>query len=108
MNLFLHLFMSPPFSTSRHLFLAFFLLFFAGSCAVSKNPLRKRVKLLQKGILKDDTSYVYALPYEKGASHLIVQGYFGTFSHKEKAALDFSIKRGTKIYAAREGVGVRV
>ena len=35
--------------------------FFIG-CSVSKNPLRKEVKLLQKGIIKDDTSYVYALP----------------------------------------------
>lgn len=78
------------------------------SCSVSKNPLRKQVKLLQKGGIKDDTSYVYALPYEKGRSFLIVQGYFGAFSHQERAALDFKMKRGTKICAAREGVVVRV
>ena len=78
------------------------------SCSVSKNPLRKQVKLLQKGIIKDDTSYVYSLPYEKGRSFLVVQGYFGTFSHKERAALDFKMKRGTKIFAARDGVVVRV
>lgn len=83
------------------------LLFFA-SCTLSKNPLRKQVKLLQRGVIKDDTSYVYALPYEKGRSFLIVQGYFGVFSHQERAALDFKMKRGTKIYAAREGVVVRV
>jgi murein DD-endopeptidase MepM/ murein hydrolase activator NlpD len=83
------------------------LLFFTG-CAVSKNPLRKQVKLLQKGIIKDDTSYVYALPYEKGRSFLIVQGYFGVFSHKERAALDFKMKQGTKICAARDGVVVRI
>jgi len=34
------------------------LILFAG-CSVSKNPLRKELKLLQKGIHKDDTSYVY-------------------------------------------------
>jgi murein DD-endopeptidase MepM/ murein hydrolase activator NlpD len=78
------------------------------SCSVSKNPLRKQIKLLQKGIIKDDTSYVYSLPYEKGRSFLIVQGYFGIFSHKERAALDFKMKRGTKICAARDGVVVRV
>jgi len=78
------------------------------SCSVSKNPLRKQVKLLQKGIIKDDTSHVYSLPYEKRRSFLIVQGYFGTFSHKERAALDFKMKRGTKICAARDGVVVRV
>lgn len=81
---------------------------FLASCSVSKNPLRKQVKLLQKGELPDDTSYVYALPYEEGASHRLVQGYFGPFSHKERAALDFKMKRGTKITAAREGVVVRV
>ena len=78
------------------------------SCSVSKNPLRKQVKLLQKGVIKDDTSYVYSLPYEKSRSFLIVQGYFGTFSHKERAALDFKMKRGTKICAARDGVVVRI
>lgn len=83
-------------------------IFVVTSCSVSKNPLRKQIKLLQKGIIKDDTSYVYSLPYEKDRSFLIVQGYFGVFSHKERAALDFKMKRGTKICAARDGVVVRV
>lgn len=83
-------------------------LFSLTSCAVSNNPLRKEIKLLQKGIIKDDSSYIYALPYEEGGSHRLVQGYFGPFSHKERAALDFKMKRGTKITAAREGVVVRV
>jgi len=83
------------------------LILFAG-CSVSKNPLRKELKLLQKGIHKDDTSYVYALPYEEGRSYRVVQGYFGPFSHKERAALDFKMKRGTKITAVREGIVVRV
>src|SRR4030095_11393394 len=77
-------------------------------CAVSNNPLRKEVKQLQKGIIKDDTSYVYSLPYEEGSSHLIVQGYFGIFSHQERAALDFKMKRGTNILAVRDGVVIRV
>ena len=79
-----------------------------GSCSVSNNPLRKEIKLLQKGVIRDDTSYVYALPYEEGSAHRVVQGYFGPFSHKERAALDFKMKRGTRITAAREGVVVRV
>jgi murein DD-endopeptidase MepM/ murein hydrolase activator NlpD len=83
-------------------------LLFYMSCSVSKNPLRKQIKLLQKGIIKDDTSYVYSLPYEAGTQHRIVQGYFGPLSHKERAALDFKMKRGTKILAARGGVVVRV
>lgn len=88
--------------------LVFFSVLVVCSCSVSKNPLRKEIKLLQKGILKDDTSYVYALPFEEGRSYFLVQGYFSRFSHKERAALDFKMKRGTKICAAREGVVVRV
>ena len=77
-------------------------------CSVSKNPLRKEVKALQKGTIKDDSSYVYALPYENKTTHLLIQGYFSHFSHRERAALDFKMKRGTKILAARDGVVVRV
>ena len=55
----------------------FLLVVSLAGCAVSNNPLRKEVKLLQKGVIKDDTSYVYALPYEEGKRHRVVQGYFG-------------------------------
>jgi murein DD-endopeptidase MepM/ murein hydrolase activator NlpD len=78
------------------------------ACSLSKNPLRKEVKLLQKGIIRDDTSHVYALPFEPGKKYFLVQGYFSRFSHQERAALDFKMKRGTRICAAREGVVVRV
>ena len=81
---------------------------FLASCAVSNNPQRKEIKQLQKGNIKDDTSFVYSLPFESDKSHLIVQGYFGVFSHKERAALDFKMKRGTHILAARDGVVTRV
>jgi murein DD-endopeptidase MepM/ murein hydrolase activator NlpD len=84
------------------------LLISLAACSVSKNPLRKEIKLLQKGIIKDDTSYVYALPYENHTAHLLVQGYFGRFTHKERAALDFKMKRETKILAARDGVVIRM
>ena len=77
-------------------------------CAVSNNPLRKEIKQLQKGAIKDDTSFVYSLPFQEGNSHLLVQGYFGVFSHKERAALDFKMKRGTNILAVRDGVVLRV
>ncbi len=77
-------------------------------CSASNNPLRKQVKLLQKGVIKDDTSYVYALPYEEGKTFRVIQGYFSPFTHKERAALDFNMKKGTNITAAREGVVTRV
>ncbi|HET9431564.1 MAG TPA: M23 family metallopeptidase, partial [Chitinophagaceae bacterium] len=72
------------------------------------NPLRKEIKLLQKGVIPDDSSYVYALPFGNGQSYRLVQGYFGIFSHKERAALDFQMKKGSQIAAAREGIVVRV
>ena len=81
---------------------------FLTSCSVSNNPLRKEVKQLQKGKIKDDTSYIYTLPFENDRGHLLVQGYFGKFSHKERAALDFKMKPGTKILAARDGIVTRV
>jgi murein DD-endopeptidase MepM/ murein hydrolase activator NlpD len=91
------------------LYIAGFLFLIAiTSCSVSKNPLRKQVTLLQKGVIKDDTSYVYALPYESGKTFRVIQGYFSHFTHKERAALDFNMKRGTNITAVREGVVVRV
>lgn len=86
----------------------FFILFIVSSCSVSNNPLRKEVKLLQKGIIKDDTSYVYTLPYKAGKKHRVIQGYFSRFTHKERAALDFNLKKGDSITAARGGVVTRV
>jgi murein DD-endopeptidase MepM/ murein hydrolase activator NlpD len=77
-------------------------------CRVSKDPQRPYVKELQKGNITEDTSFVYRLPYEECKSHLIVQGYFGSFSHKNRIALDFKMKKGTKILAARDGVIVRL
>ena len=88
--------------------LCFSLFCFLTGCAVSNNPMRKEIKLLQKGKIKDDTSFVYALPFENGSTHLLVQGYFGKYSHKERAALDFKMKKGTKVLAARDGVVTRV
>lgn len=63
---------------------------------------------MRKGKLVDDTSYVYSLPFETGKRYRMIQGYFSSFSHRERAAIDFRMKRGTKIAAARGGVVVRL
>jgi len=81
--------------------------FFAG-CYTSNNPLRTEMKNLRNKDVIVDTSYVYALPFEKGKSFRIIQGYFSQFSHKERAALDFNMKPGTPVTAARDGVVIRV
>jgi len=57
----------------------------------------------------DEYSFAYSLPYEKGKSFLLIQAYQSKlFSHKGEFALDFKMKRGTKICAARSGVVVEV
>ncbi len=84
------------------------LLISLAACSVSKNPERKTFRLLQKGKIKDDTSYVYALPYAEGKRFRVIQGYYTVFTHKERAAIDFNMKKGTRVHAARDGIVVRV
>ena len=91
------------------LLLSVLILLVAGTgCSVSKNPLRKQVRLLQRGVIRDDSSYVYSLPFRDGRRYYCVQGYFSMFTHRERAALDFKMKPGSSICAARGGVVVRV
>ncbi len=93
---------------SRLSFLLFFLLsILVISCGVSKDPMRPTLRALQKGSVTEDTSYVYSLPYETNTKHLIVQGYFSRLSHKNKAAIDIKMKKGTPILSARNGVVLR-
>jgi murein DD-endopeptidase MepM/ murein hydrolase activator NlpD len=86
----------------------FSIIILSSACSVSKNPMRKGIRQLQNGKIKEDTSFIYSLPFEAKKAHFLVQGYFGRFSHKERAALDFKMKKGTKILAARDGVVIRV
>jgi murein DD-endopeptidase MepM/ murein hydrolase activator NlpD len=76
-------------------------------CTASRDPRRKEFRDLQRGRVKEDTSYIYTLPYEKGESFFVLQGYYSRLTHKNRAALDFKMKRGTKIVAARGGVVIR-
>jgi murein DD-endopeptidase MepM/ murein hydrolase activator NlpD len=52
--------------------------------------------------------YNYSLPFQKGQSFKIDQGYNGTFSHQNENSLDFTMPIGTEITAARDGVVVKV
>lgn len=88
--------------------LLFAILVISSGCYSSSNPLRKEMKHLRSLDEQADTSYVYALPFEEGKTFRVIQGYFSQFSHKERAALDFNMKPGTNIAAAREGVVIRV
>jgi murein DD-endopeptidase MepM/ murein hydrolase activator NlpD len=59
---------------------------------------------LKDGKFKHDSSYIYTLPFEHRKKVFLVQGYESMFSHKGEKALDFKVKSGTKVCAAREGV----
>lgn len=59
---------------------------------------------LKNGKFKDDSSYVYILPFEHKKKVFLVQGYESMFSHKSEKALDFKVKSGTKVCAARDGI----
>ena len=89
-------------------FLLFIIVSFLTGCVATNTPQRKYVKDLQKGRIKEDSSFVYALPFEQGSSHFIVQGYYSAYSHKNRAAIDFKMKKGTKVLAARDGVVIRL
>lgn len=84
------------------------LFIFVTGCALSKDPYHLEIRSLQKGKQKDDSSFVYHLPYEQNRSHLLIQGYFSGLTHKRRAALDFKMKKGTKICAVRDGVVIRI
>lgn len=77
-------------------------------CYVSHNPVKEEARLLKSGKSGLDTSYIYALPFKSGKQYRLIQGYFSQFTHKERAALDFNMKRGAEVHAAREGVVVRI
>jgi murein DD-endopeptidase MepM/ murein hydrolase activator NlpD len=75
----------------------YFLMFVLTGCSLQKNSAVNEMK--QEG-------FVYYLPYLKGKSYMLAQGYLSTLSHKGEIALDFKMKKGTKICAARDGVVV--
>lgn len=59
---------------------------------------------LKNGRTKNDTSYKYWLPYAPGKKFFLVQGWQSKYSHKGELSLDFKMKTGTSVYAAREGI----
>ncbi|MBD0277679.1 MAG: M23 family metallopeptidase [Flavisolibacter sp.] len=83
------------------LFLTSILLMILSSCGVQHHFTNSREAA-------SDTSYIYDLPYKKGTSRFLVQGYDSWFSHRGRKGLDFKMKKNSPVYAARGGVVVSV
>jgi murein DD-endopeptidase MepM/ murein hydrolase activator NlpD len=81
-----------------------FLWIMASSCGVLQN----NSFISRADGLMQNHFFAYALPYEKGTTHVVVQGNESLFSHAGDYAIDFKMKRGTKVMAARDGIVVRV
>jgi murein DD-endopeptidase MepM/ murein hydrolase activator NlpD len=64
----------------------------------------KEIYNLKGGRIKPDTTPVYSLPFSEGSKFLLIQGYNSKMSHKNEISLDFKMKKGSKICAARAGV----
>src|SRR6476469_6560933 len=66
----------------------------------------KQFRFATSAEAKEDTSYIYPLPYPKGKSKLLVEGYNSWFSHRGRLGYDFKMKQGSPVLAARAGVVV--
>jgi murein DD-endopeptidase MepM/ murein hydrolase activator NlpD len=82
------------------LFTILFFLFLQSRGQLTNNEIRD----LKGGRIKPDNSPVYNLPFSKGSKFLLIQAYNSKMSHKNEISLDFKMKKGSKICAARAGV----
>lgn len=71
---------------------------------VSSSQQEYSINDLKNGKNITDSSYIYTLPFEYKKKVFLIQGYESMFSHKGGRALDFKVKNGTNICAARGGV----
>jgi len=57
-----------------------------------------------------DEDHLYALPYSRGKTYRIIQGYGSRFSHTglEEFAIDLDMPTGTPVHAARAGIVARL
>ena len=79
-----------------------FILFSSSHCCLSQQ--QYSIQDLKSGKFVDDSSYIYSLPFENNKKVFLIQAYDSKMSHKGEIALDFKIKKRTKICSAREGI----
>jgi murein DD-endopeptidase MepM/ murein hydrolase activator NlpD len=63
-----------------------------------------QIRNLKGGKVKPDNSFVYTLPFATGSKFLLIQAYNSKMSHQNELSLDFKMKKGSKVCAARDGV----
>ncbi len=83
---------------------ASFVLMYSSHSTIFAQLDNKTIRDLKGGRMDEDTSYVYWLPYEHHKSYLLIQGWQSSFSHNGELSLDFKMKPGTAVCAARDGV----
>ncbi|HEX7846018.1 MAG TPA: M23 family metallopeptidase [Chitinophagaceae bacterium] len=81
-----------------------FLLLFLLLPAVLFSQQEYSIQDLKNGKFKKDSSFIYNLPFQNKKKVFLIQAYESSFSHKNERALDFKVKNGTKICAARDGI----
>jgi len=81
-----------------------FFLFLTFSIAANAQLTDREIRDLKGGRVKSDFSPVYRLPFSKGSKFLLIQAYNSKMSHKNELSLDFKMKKGCKVCAARDGV----
>jgi murein DD-endopeptidase MepM/ murein hydrolase activator NlpD len=86
--------------------LAVFFIFLVSFCHAQLSD--TEIRDLKGGRVKPDNSYVYRLPFAKGSKFLLIQAYNSKMSHRNELSLDFKMKKGSKVCAARGGVVVAV
>jgi murein DD-endopeptidase MepM/ murein hydrolase activator NlpD len=64
----------------------------------------REIRNLKGGKVKPDNNYIYHLPFSNGNKYFLIQAYNSKMSHKSELSLDFKMKIGSKICAAREGI----
>lgn len=67
-----------------------------------------RMRSPSRSDARPDENVLYRLPFEEGRSYRVAQGYNGTRTHKgrDRYAVDFAMRKGTPVCAARAGVVV--
>jgi murein DD-endopeptidase MepM/ murein hydrolase activator NlpD len=81
-----------------------FLSFFISQETLQAQLSDTEIRDLKNGKLKPDNSFIYTLPFAEGSKFLLIQGYNSKMSHRNEISLDFKMRKGRKICAARGGV----